>query len=173
MAVQIIGITNVLRLNVPYIAVDPEFPHHLNSFDNVPVTYPDKTLVNITSRSNSIETFTNVINYTAQAAGKNFTSFQTPLSSNKILLFLTNFGIEGQMEFFGARVPITIIVEGTVLSTETYSLTVQAGKKVNLHDIGFSQIIFNEDDVSSTLKYLLVYEKVQVDLTTDTFIPIP
>jgi hypothetical protein len=37
--VDIIGSTNIYILNVPYLAVDPTFPHHLNSFDNVPVNY--------------------------------------------------------------------------------------------------------------------------------------
>lgn len=37
--VDIIGTTNLYILNVPYIAVDPTFPHHLNSFDNVPISY--------------------------------------------------------------------------------------------------------------------------------------
>lgn len=40
-------------------------------------------------------------------------------------------------------------------------------------DIGFSQIIFNEEDVRSTLQYMLAYDKKFVDLTTETFIPIP
>jgi hypothetical protein len=37
--VDIIGTTNLYILNVPYIAIDPTFPHHLNSFDNVPINY--------------------------------------------------------------------------------------------------------------------------------------
>jgi hypothetical protein len=38
------GSTTILTLNVPYLAIDPNFPHHLNSFDNVPINY-GKTLV--------------------------------------------------------------------------------------------------------------------------------
>ena len=37
--VEIVGTTNIWKLNVPYIAIDPNFPHHLNSFDNVPANY--------------------------------------------------------------------------------------------------------------------------------------
>jgi hypothetical protein len=37
--VQLFGTTNIWFLAVAYIAVDPTFPHHLNSFDNVPVNY--------------------------------------------------------------------------------------------------------------------------------------
>jgi len=42
--VDIIGVTNIWIFNVPYIAIDPTFPHHLNSFDNVPINYGE-TLV--------------------------------------------------------------------------------------------------------------------------------
>lgn len=37
--VDIIGSTTLYILNVPYIAIDPLFPHHLNTFDNVPINY--------------------------------------------------------------------------------------------------------------------------------------
>lgn len=81
-------------MNVPYIAIDPLFPHHLNSFDNVPVTYPSLSLVNVTSKNPSaMKYFTNVVNYTEQASGRTYNSFSEPLSSNKILLFMTNFEI--------------------------------------------------------------------------------
>ena len=43
--VDIIGTTNLYILNVPYIAVDPTFPHHLNSFDNVPINYGTQLVI--------------------------------------------------------------------------------------------------------------------------------
>lgn len=33
---------------IPYIAIDVNFPHHLNSFYNIPVNYTAGPLVNIT-----------------------------------------------------------------------------------------------------------------------------
>lgn len=88
-SVQIYGVTNIYRLNVPYIAIDPQFPHHLNSFDNVPVNYNAGPLINITSKSTTqVNTYTNVINYTLQSAGRTFTKFKLPLENNKILLFI-------------------------------------------------------------------------------------
>jgi hypothetical protein len=36
-SIQIFGFTNIYLLTVAYLAVDPGFPHHLNSFDNVPI----------------------------------------------------------------------------------------------------------------------------------------
>lgn len=42
---QIYGFTNIFLLAVPYLAIDPLFPHHLNSFDNVPLNYSSGPLV--------------------------------------------------------------------------------------------------------------------------------
>ncbi len=76
-------------MNIPYIAIDPTFPHHLNSFDNVPINYNAGDLVNITSKTTEeVMTYSNTINYTIQASDKNHTTFSTPLSNNKIILFI-------------------------------------------------------------------------------------
>ena len=88
-AVQILGTTNIVHMNVPYIAIDPTFPHHINSFDNVPVNYSAGPITNI-SWNAAQSTYTNIINYTAQATGLTYSSFQLPLSRNKVLLFLTS-----------------------------------------------------------------------------------
>ena len=78
-AVQIYGVTNIHILNVPYIAIDPDFPHHLNSFDNVPLNYNNGALTNITTGSSSIKSYTNIVNYTYQATGMTYTRFKQPL----------------------------------------------------------------------------------------------
>lgn len=90
--VQIQGITNIWVLNVRYIAIDKNFPHHLNSFDNVPLNYTQGPLVNISVVSVVPQYYYNVINYTAlcNANGLTYNKFSLPLSNNKILLFLTS-----------------------------------------------------------------------------------
>lgn len=99
--VQISGITNLWMLEVRYIAISILFPHHLNSFDNVPVNYNNGALSNITNPSLSIKTYTNTINFTSQSilAGSNYTSFSIPLSNNKILLFITSLFIKGNFDY--------------------------------------------------------------------------
>ena len=88
-SVQIYGVTNIWILNVPYIAIDPTFPHHLNSFDNVPINYNAGSLSNITVASKTqVQTYTNEINYTVQAASRSYKEFKEPLENNKILLFI-------------------------------------------------------------------------------------
>ena len=77
--VQIIGVTNIWILNVPYIAIDPGFPHHLNSFDNVPVNYSAGNLVNITQKQSYVTTYSNTINYTQQASALQYREFSEPL----------------------------------------------------------------------------------------------
>ena len=89
--------TNVWILNVPYIAIDPTFPHHLNSFDNVPINY-GTTLTNITVKATEPTVFTNVVNYTQQAAGLTYTSFLEPFENNKILLYIMALDIFSKFE---------------------------------------------------------------------------
>lgn len=93
--VQIKGMTNILLLNVPYIAIDPSFPHHINSFDNVPANYSAGNLTNISASSTSMRRYTNTINYSQQATGRYYTSFKSPWSRNKILLFMTSLFLFG------------------------------------------------------------------------------
>jgi len=47
--IQIFGYTNLWMLAVAYLAVDPTFPHHYNSFDNVPINYTAGDIVIISS----------------------------------------------------------------------------------------------------------------------------
>lgn len=65
-AVQILSTTNLWYLNVRYIAIDQAFPHHLNTFDNVPVNYSNGLLTNITIQSSTPVFYSNYINYTSQ-----------------------------------------------------------------------------------------------------------
>ena len=65
-------------MNVPYIAIDSKFPHHLNSFDNVPLNYDNGALTNISVKSNNLQTYTNIVNYTNQATGMAYTRFKPP-----------------------------------------------------------------------------------------------
>lgn len=90
--VQIRGFTNLWILSVRYVAIDKNFPHHLNSFDNIPVNYTFGPLVNISVITSSITYFTNIINYTdlCNLNGLTYNKFLAPLTNNKILLFMTS-----------------------------------------------------------------------------------
>lgn len=104
-------------MNVPYIAIDPTFPHHLNSFDNVPVNYSAGELTNITVKSYSQTSYSNIINYTQQASGKRYKTFQTPLSRNKILLYMTSLFSAGSNEGGVAPFrPLNLSITSTVIS---------------------------------------------------------
>lgn len=77
-------------MNVPYIAIDPTFPHHLNSFDNVPINYSAGAIVNISISSTTVQNYENIINYTQQAGSLTYKTFLEPLNRNKVLLFMTS-----------------------------------------------------------------------------------
>lgn len=142
--VRILSTTNILLLNVPYIAIDPAFPHHLNSFDNVPINYMAGPLTNITTNASS-STYSNTINYTQQAAGLNYTTFQPPFHRNKVLLFITC------MYFFGFNErydpppfrPINFTVSAKVVSVDQYKIEVNLSTQVYVTRLRFSMIIFD------------------------------
>ena len=73
--VEIVGNTNIWLLSVPYIAIDSTFPHHLNSFDNVPLNYSAGTLTNISTFNALPQTYTNIIDYQMQALGREYNTF--------------------------------------------------------------------------------------------------
>jgi hypothetical protein len=62
---QITGFTHLWVVEIRYVAISKAFPHHLNSFDNVPVNYTKGPLVNISVASSLDTTYSNIINYTA------------------------------------------------------------------------------------------------------------
>lgn len=90
--IQISSITNIWVLEVRYVAIDKAFPHHLNSFDNVPINYANGALTNLTLVNGATKTYTNFVNYTAQATviGSPYRYFSLPLTNNKVLLFMTS-----------------------------------------------------------------------------------
>jgi hypothetical protein len=65
--IQITGYTNFWFLHVRYIVIDDAFPHHLNSFDNVPINYTRGPLTNISKTHTSPAWYANKINYTKQS----------------------------------------------------------------------------------------------------------
>lgn len=79
-------------LGIRYFAISLDFPHHLNSFANVPVNYSNGELTNISLKSTTVQTYTNQINYTAHSLtiGSRFNKFKAPYSDFKILLFMTS-----------------------------------------------------------------------------------
>lgn len=95
--VQISGNTDIWIIVVRYIAVSKTFPHHLNSFDNVPVNYNNGALTAFSARSLTQITYTNTINYTLQAnsIGSSYNTFNAPYSNIKILLFMTSMFFDG------------------------------------------------------------------------------
>lgn len=46
-SIQIYGVTNIWLLSVAYLAVEPTFPHHFNTFDNVPLNYSSGNIVRL------------------------------------------------------------------------------------------------------------------------------
>jgi hypothetical protein len=155
--VDIVGTTNIYIFGVPYIAIDPTFPHHLNSFDNVPISYAN-TLVNLTARQTSVTTYENTVNYTVQAAGRKYTSFPSPLSGNKVLVYICSIDIWSKFRSGSTMYPIDLNIDAAVTSTSTYKMKATLSTQTIINKLHFSMIIFNSDDVESSKKYFIVFE---------------
>jgi hypothetical protein len=101
-AIQIYGVTNIWKLAVRYIAIEPSFPHQIVSFDNVPVNYSNGPLVNISAAPNIPSTiyYVNTVNFTDQALSlsSSYNTFSGSLSDHKILMFMTCLFIRGTFD---------------------------------------------------------------------------
>ncbi len=125
----------------------------MNSFDNVPVQYNNGALVNISSLSLTVQTYQNTINYTlqAQSIGSTYTNFSTPLSNNKILLFLTSIFISGVNDYAGPPFyPLNLQVSATPSTPSSYVLVVTYSKNSAITRLHFSMIIFDQADVEAS-----------------------
>ena len=124
------------------------------------------TQVNITSQVVPLTYYTNYINYTKQAAGLTFTSFSQPLSSNYIVIFMTSLWIRS------SGTPLQIHVYPQVVNASHYMWNVTLYTKTLVTNLHFSEIIFNSDDVQSSQKYFIVFQKWYNDLNGG-FLDIP
>ena len=84
----------------------------------------------------------NTINYTAQAAGKQFTQFTTPYTSNYIVIFMTSLWVRGS---FGTGLHFHVTPQ--VINNTHYRWNITMWKKCLVTNVHFSEIIFNSDDV--------------------------
>lgn len=135
-------------LTVRYIAIDIDFPHRLISFDNVPLNYSASPLTIFSTRSSTKKTYRNTINFTKQAGSSPYNYFPSPLSNNKIVLFMTSLFIDGIVESSPTQsTPINLEVDYKIKTNETYQLSLTFGVETLLTRLHFSMVIFNEEDV--------------------------
>lgn len=67
--IQITGYTNINLLAVRFVAIDKNFPHSVNSYDNVPANYSAGPFTGISDQTSSINTYQNTINFTQLSSG--------------------------------------------------------------------------------------------------------
>lgn len=97
-----------------------------------------------------------------------FNTFPSPLEDNKIVLFLTSLEI-----WTSGYHKVEIEVGAHATSTDTYLMEVGIDFDARIMQLGFSQIIFNSEDVRSTLSYIIVFEEVEFSLSGPTFMELP
>lgn len=163
-------------LRVRYIVIDPTFPHHLNSFDNVPLNYSKGPLVNITTKKTFETYYTNYINYTTQSSANGYVykNFMTPYSNYQLLFYLTSMYWDGTRETAGdsKNRPINIRMNANVQSSSIYMVNVSVRIQTMITRMHFSMIIYDKADVEASHKYVLVLLQVNYTKSGGTT-PIP
>jgi hypothetical protein len=77
-----------------------------------------------------------------------------PLESNSIVIFMTSLWIRGTFGW-----PIKFNIESQVLNQSFYRLNASILTKVTVTNVHFSLVMFNKDDIESSQKYFVVYDK--------------
>ncbi len=98
----------------------------------------------------TVKTYSNTINYTlqAQSIGSSYTTFSTPLTNNKILLFMTSMYISGVNDLAGPPFyPLDLRVSATPVSTSSYLLSATYSINSAMTKLHFSMIVFDQADV--------------------------
>jgi hypothetical protein len=116
-----------------------------------------------------VTSYTNTINYTLQSSANRFKVFTDPLSSNKIVLFLSSFEINATTS---SAIDVTVVVG--VLNSSHYRWTVTIDRNAYVGKVHYSLIVYNEDDVKSSKLYTIVYyEWIAYTANNFSFTPFP
>ena len=108
--------------------------------------------------------YSNYINYTNQALGRPYNSFAAPLTSNHVVLFMTRFGFS-----CNSGSPVELHISTEIVNSSFYMWNATIFQNVAISGLGFSEIIFNSDDVQSSERYYIVYEKFYSDINGGFF----
>ena len=116
-----------------------------------------------------MRSYTNTINYTLQSSANRYKVFTDPLSSNKIVLFLSSLEINATNTY-----AIDFTVSVSVLNSSHYRWTVRIDRMAYVGKVHFSLIVYNEDDVKSSNRYAIVYyEWIAYTANNFSFTPFP
>ena len=122
--------------------------------------------MNISSKSSSLKFYTNYINYTAQAQGMMFTKFTQPYARNYLVIFMTSLWI------MSSGTPVQLHVYPEIVNDTHYMWNITTFTQTAVTNLKFSEIFFNSDDVESSKKYFIVFQKWYNDMNGG-FIEIP
>lgn len=95
--------------------------------------------------SSTLTTYTNTFNFTklSNDAGYPYNTFSTPLTNNKILLFMTAMNYDGTDDSTGPAYPLTLLVNTAIISTMFYEIKVTNGIQSKILILRYCKIIFD------------------------------
>lgn len=116
------GVTKIRIFTLIYLAIDPSYPYHLNTFNNIEANYSTNLgITNITSGTGT-QSYINTINYTqlASSIASPFTSFGPNLSKDLVALYLSAIYNSGS-----ASKSINWSVTSPVINTTHFQIKIQ------------------------------------------------
>lgn len=126
-------------------------------FDDVPFQYSSSLVTwlliqsNITTSSSALTTFTQAIDYSLQAGGRTFNSFQDPLTSNKIVIYISSLTMTAN-----TTAPIKIDLSYSIINSTFYSWTTNLFQYGTITTFHVCAIIYNEDSILSSNQFYAI-----------------
>lgn len=96
-----------------------------------------------------LKSYKNVVNYTtlANSITTTYNQFSSPLTNNKIVLFLSSLDYQGNAENGGAIYPQSLIVSTNIESTISFSINVTNGIQSQVVSLKFGMIIYDKNNL--------------------------
>lgn len=142
MVITILGTSKFFELELRYIAINSDFPYHINAYSNDVQSYKGPVVIP------AMTTSTYFANYTAQAQNFPFHTF-TPLangdfSNNKILLFIACWSYDGGVESTFGQYPPEVNVTTYAFNSSHYAIYIRVGTNATIRKLHFNLLMFDE-----------------------------
>lgn len=171
MMMSVLVATKVFEMELRYIAINSDFPYHINAYSNDVQTYQGPQIIGGPTTS------LYYANYTDQAKNFPFHTF-TPLangdfSNNKILLFISCWSYVGGTESAYGQYPPYVNVTTYAFNSSHYAIHINVGTNSTITKLHFNLLMFDEYNIEKEGLHRLVYARVNFTDSSGGFVPVP
>jgi hypothetical protein len=138
--VTVVNYTMLQQFTFGYLAIDMNFPYHLNVLNNIAITYLNTPLTIFSIPNPNPQIYTNNINYTTQTLNYGytaFTNFSNPFSNYRIIAFINSMDLISCT----GNDPISLQTDVAVTAIDTYQINVTFGTNAILNYLYYSLLV--------------------------------